>query len=620
MTSDVSNNSITKQASAARDSSWDTQAFERGKDWKDDSASPATKLQDLSLVDDQGDVHMSKTGASSSAAKTWPFEEPCAWNGASNTRPTKKAQRINEEYFDPNFVEHEAFDEESQTTGSTSFHQTAAKAGAATAISKNTHKASKDDSDDDDDDDDDSSSSNSSSSSSSAASSKDSSESGASFGVDDDDDEEVTDPRCEDEMLQESPPKKRPDFKPTPNKNLHHQVSVASRLVQQQQQSSLPKDDAISANSMRGSASGYNSMLAWNRKDMDESMDLDGVSVSDDGSHDKSNGQQQNEPRRGQRRTNNARSADHPVADPSQPESGKLQRGASKRNLVKEEAAPRRTTPSASTRNVAAAGKDELSASCHGNLESNRTRKRASARKDELASTVHVDTSASASRSKGPGSAGRHVPRTKSFDGTELGSGPRQDLGTTVHGSSQISRIRSGGKRQDNANSSSRRSSATKQDPRRGVLKRAMSTRNVKPPEDYAQGLDSSSSRHTTTRASGRFRMQRGSSVRQVVPPEQPSRPVEDGSRPRLRRAQSSSSVTLPRRRDLLVLVREKKKVTKADLLDKENRRLLHFLMYEHKMGIPHAILLQQCQSEQASGSQLVRKMDYPTLFIDAGL
>ena len=39
-------------------------------------------------------------------------------------------------------------------------------------------------------------------------------------------------------------------------------------------------------------------------------------------------------------------------------------------------------------------------------------------------------------------------------------------------------------------------------------------------------------------------------------------------------------------RRDLLVLLREQQTVTGKDLLDRENRRLLHFLMYEHKIGI----------------------------------
>jgi hypothetical protein len=41
-----------------------------------------------------------------------------------------------------------------------------------------------------------------------------------------------------------------------------------------------------------------------------------------------------------------------------------------------------------------------------------------------------------------------------------------------------------------------------------------------------------------------------------------------------------------PPRRDLMVLLREQKTVQPSDLMDQENRRLLHFLAYEHKMGI----------------------------------
>jgi hypothetical protein len=48
----------------------------------------------------------------------------------------------------------------------------------------------------------------------------------------------------------------------------------------------------------------------------------------------------------------------------------------------------------------------------------------------------------------------------------------------------------------------------------------------------------------------------------------------------------SMASTDSPPRRDLLVLLREQKPVTQADVLDTENRRLLHFLMYEHKMGM----------------------------------
>jgi hypothetical protein len=58
------------------------------------------------------------------------------------------------------------------------------------------------------------------------------------------------------------------------------------------------------------------------------------------------------------------------------------------------------------------------------------------------------------------------------------------------------------------------------------------------------------------------------------------------GRRGTVKEQQDNSTTPAEPRRDLLVLLREQKTVQQSDLMDRENRRLLHFLMYEHKMGI----------------------------------
>lgn len=270
--------------------------------------------------------------------------------------------------------------------------------------------------------------------------------------------------------------------------------------------------------------------------------------------------------------------------------------------------------------------RDELSSSCHGDIEKQRpsTAKRSSARKNDLsAATFHGPTS-SAPR-PGPSSLRRPLPpRTKSSDGAEFGS----TLGAaTLHGGSSVSRIRSGKRRTSSTASKPPIKPATGE--RRGVLKRAMSIRNVKRPEEY---VDESSARRKN---SGRERMhlQRSASSRTVTRSDSGGEPMEVDeaapaaaqAAPRRRRSTSveglrrqtstgSDKMTPTRqppsrtnsvqRRDLLVLLREQKQVDQNDLLDKENRRLLHFLMYEHKMGISLSELQKSIRKEQAAMAQ----------------
>ena len=49
----------------------------------------------------------------------------------------------------------------------------------------------------------------------------------------------------------------------------------------------------------------------------------------------------------------------------------------------------------------------------------------------------------------------------------------------------------------------------------------------------------------------------------------------------------------------MLVLLRDRKKVVENDLTDQDNRRLLHFLLLEHKMGIKQKDIFDLLRSEQ---------------------
>lgn len=69
--------------------------------------------------------------------------------------------------------------------------------------------------------------------------------------------------------------------------------------------------------------------------------------------------------------------------------------------------------------------------------------------------------------------------------------------------------------------------------------------------------------------------------------------------------AASTSTEPASRARDLLLLLRDRKKVTQNDVLDKENRRLLHYLMMEHKMGVSPKDLYQVVRAD-AAGTEAV--------------
>lgn len=271
--------------------------------------------------------------------------------------------------------------------------------------------------------------------------------------------------------------------------------------------------------------------------------------------------------------------------------------------------------------------KDELgAASCHPKIESKG--KRRSSRKSSpqtLAVTVHGGDMPRKSR---------HLARVKSSDGLE-DMRPRKDDNTgSFQGGDLIRATRSSRK-------GDRKSSTITKTDRRTRLTRAMSTDNVQRPDEFSSSRsrdkdsdhhknansegtevmtrqrtiatapqDSSHSSSSKTRRAARPGLERKSSPRSIKSKDKDKSSQHSKSTSRARdESESEASMgegikkkavsrsgkrptnisetpETPPRRDLMVLLRTQKKVQPADLMDKENRRLLHFLAYEHKIGI----------------------------------
>jgi hypothetical protein len=65
-------------------------------------------------------------------------------------------------------------------------------------------------------------------------------------------------------------------------------------------------------------------------------------------------------------------------------------------------------------------------------------------------------------------------------------------------------------------------------------------------------------------------------------------------------------------RRDLLVLLKEKKAFSKNDFMNKENRRLLHFITYERQMGVSMKALHRTIKKEMAETCSDLGKRGVP--------
>jgi len=514
------------------DKAFDPEAFEEtaGSSWskgESEEKKAASRLQDLSLGvdDDDDDTNQQRKNQDEEKDKTWPFEEPCKWHGGKNTRQTAEAEAINSQYFDPDFASN-------------------AEKGAKMEFedAANNESSSEDDS-----------------SSSSSSSDSSSTEEG---NVSSDSDSSSAESFCDDEDEQQVPAKAQG----SPPNQPQTRAPPAGR----------PSLERCSSHRMS---------KARNRSD------------------------------------GSAEASRFPQRQAS------FRRQGSQRELGGRMAGSSSTRPTPST-----SKRDDLSASCHGSLQTaafagTSRSSHGSRAKDELGSSTYHTASlsrASSSSNAIPPSRNRpKPPRTKSSDGSEL-------VGVNAN--------TRGGQRGGKRRPSKTLSSSNKAPGERRMLKRAMSTRNVTRPEEYrpnagggggaaapagAAAAAPGAHRQDPSVAPGRSRgsLQRAASQRVMRSESHATRPApsssnasslsrsshdgsshhhrsgskssEDGERasPRrgVRRRSSGRSIDSGEapRRDLVVLLKKQQKVTAQDLIDKENRRLLHFLMYEHKMGIP---------------------------------
>lgn len=270
--------------------------------------------------------------------------------------------------------------------------------------------------------------------------------------------------------------------------------------------------------------------------------------------------------------------------------------------------------------------RDELAVSCHAGIETRtaaKPPKKSSRRSKDDSGDTSGDAEPSAPSRRGPPS---RVPprRTRTGDGLE-----------------DLSRHRANGRDELEKRERPRRKPPKPTD-RRSLMTRAMSTQNVKKPEDYGPratggaaaaggGDDLGSSTHSTTerhKASARRRMssQRSASQRSLnkesksrsrepesdseeeVDDEEDKAPERKLTRQPSRRVRGTSSRAPEPKRDLLILLRDQKTVVQKDLKDKENRRLLHFLIYEHKMGVSLAGLEKSIRQEKEDGIEPDRR------------
>lgn len=151
---------------------------------------------------------------------------------------------------------------------------------------------------------------------------------------------------------------------------------------------------------------------------------------------------------------------------------------------------------------------------------------------------------------------GSNLSRHKSSDAVER-AGKHDELGaTTLHGKSSVSRIRKTKKKPEPAPSR-----------RRNPIKRAMSTDNVAAPEESTIG-----------RRGGRRNRQ---------PVQQPKNVEEVSDDDSVNSSDDSFAAdeeSQPQR-DLLTLLKDNATMEPSDFF-RENRKVLHFLIYKHKLGL----------------------------------
>jgi hypothetical protein len=268
-------------------------------------------------------------------------------------------------------------------------------------------------------------------------------------------------------------------------------------------------------------------------------------------------------------------------------------------------------------------------------------------------------------RGSGLGASSCHEPRVSSTSGRSRRAPPtrhvssdnmenvvrsarnRDDLVTaTMHGHGNISRVRNPRKPATESQPVSQRSSKTGVD-RRSHMKRAMSRENVKPPEEYGPNATASSNAHSTMTTNmglyGGNSPQPRRGRRRPVQTKNEGHDDEDETVEHLVETSDEDDVSdsdedsfageddlpkqpqkrstslrplrkkVPARRDLMSLLRDRKTIQLADMEDRGNRRILHFFMYQHTLGIDlNELQVSVDQDLAMNGAEALRRPPLP--------
>jgi hypothetical protein len=226
-------------------------------------------------------------------------------------------------------------------------------------------------------------------------------------------------------------------------------------------------------------------------------------------------------------------------------QSSRVQLMADSRHVRRSESAKGKSTTAGERRPRAPESSLSMSASYHGS------------RKDSTTARKGV------SRQKSSDETGHHEPPARQ-DSDDLGA-------ATLHGKSTISRIR------DNRETKVSSAKGGRRTDKRAAMNRAMSSENVKAPEEYGE-----------QQPEVRRGRRRATKESEETSDDDDSFAAEEDEVGDIAPLKASSRRNRPKeRRDLLLLLREKKVVQLSDFSEsKDNRRVLHFLLYQHKLGV----------------------------------
>jgi hypothetical protein len=260
-------------------------------------------------------------------------------------------------------------------------------------------------------------------------------------------------------------------------------------------------------------------------------------------------------------------------------------------------------------------------------VDPRRTTRRASL---DHATSYHGSTMTASSMSTGvltrtiTKSRTRGTPaRHKSSDNMEFTGGRRDDLGAaTLHGKSSVSRIRSSRRLSSGSGSVERvsRRSGGEGDGRRSNMKRAMSRENVIRPEEYGPGgvMHGGAGQAKPTPDVREPRRGRRRPVKEEPKQIEEEEDADDDDDDDDSFADDIELEPAPARRDVLGLLRDQKPFKVSDFHEKDNRRILHFLLYQHKLGIDLAGLQAMVDHDIATkGAEEALRRPFPPLFVE---